>query len=572
MRPINALGDFLQGEIAFMPKTPTSTSLSIMPLILRLDDPQRSPLGDVFCFVLHVNTIFVVILFMGVCVSRLVDLQTKPGLHLYQGLVWGRNHPHTTPQKPNDTEDSPALSDPKHQQAFNQARTQIRQFNLADDLLTLNSFRSTQTQLGLFSMFRSRRPDTCQVFCVSDLHLNYISGGYMANSQLGVLRLVNQTMRPATELLKTGRHEVHWVLNGDVMDLMCGWPWKYPSPDKVTPAQFEAQVKHTMDKIIEKNRPFFLALRDVLRSPQGRVFYILGNHDRWLSDPRLQGYLMDRMALTTIERERFKFCQRVIYPQMGFVALHGNEFDPNSKHLANPHQLNLLEKIELQIIHPIKYRIGPRLTEQGYAPAVVQKVQNLLEEIDNIRPPKQSIHYLHSKLSQLDALPEHRHIPKSIRRCLSDVSAESLVQNFPPPFGSILAWGSRLFWSGLQYSTFRNLVKQYVLTGYLLKAREDRAQLSFVKDFLATQDPAGQVRYVHLGHTHKPMSKSLIHPSTKNTVNVYNSGGLIPFIYIDGEKSTYPSGYTQVKWDTQRGTVSFLTQEPFFMTFNRSEK
>ncbi len=124
-----------------------------------------------------------------------------------------------------------------------------------------------------------------------------------------------------------GARPAHLCFVGDLFDLVRSPRWlegayrPYHAPDE----GLVAVVETIVDAILEREAPFFDAIRRRVEAGELEVTYVLGNHDRLLGHaPRARRRIS--VALTGRD-EAVDFPSEAIFPEHGVLAFHGHVSD-----------------------------------------------------------------------------------------------------------------------------------------------------------------------------------------------------------------------------------------------------
>jgi UDP-2,3-diacylglucosamine pyrophosphatase LpxH len=169
-----------------------------------------------------------------------------------------------------------------------------------------------------------------QVYVISDMHLGgaYASGTY--GEQRG-FRLCSQvpTLTSFVEALSrrpsdTQRTEL--IINGDFVDFLAEGSVAEGAPARWVP--FITHPRHaaeTLKAIVDRDRPFFLALADFLHRGH-RLVILLGNHDLELSLPFVRETLRDELRVRGCDDFQIIYDGEA-YAVGGALIEHGNQYD-----------------------------------------------------------------------------------------------------------------------------------------------------------------------------------------------------------------------------------------------------
>jgi UDP-2,3-diacylglucosamine pyrophosphatase LpxH len=171
-----------------------------------------------------------------------------------------------------------------------------------------------------------------------------------------------------------GHRPAHLCFVGDLFDVVRSPTWHetdrrpYHDPD----AHTLVVVDRIVSGILEREAPFFTAIRDRVSRGELTVHYALGNHDRLLASAPTTRRKVWR-ALTGQDQD-VDFEREIVFPEHGVLAYHGNTGDPINDHPDGAATIGDALAAELIVRFPLSVQ---RLLD---AP------QPELEDIDDVRP------------------------------------------------------------------------------------------------------------------------------------------------------------------------------------------
>ncbi len=206
------------------------------------------------------------------------------------------------------------------------------------------------------------------VIFVSDIHLTDALHG-SAVSKLDAFERFWLRIQAAR-----GQRPAHLCFVGDVFDVVRSPTWHagdarpYHDPNERTLGVLDQIVSG----IIERERPFFDAIRRRVESGELEVHYALGNHDRLLANaPKTRRKIWQ--ALTGRD-EDVVFERELSFPEHGVLAYHGHAGDPINDDPDGAATIGDALAAELIVRFP--------LSVQG----LLSARQPELEDIDDVRP------------------------------------------------------------------------------------------------------------------------------------------------------------------------------------------
>ena len=294
--------------------------------------------------------------------------------------------------------------------------------------------------------------------------------------------------------------EFNLVLNGDIFDLLESWPASIDPADQST--HLEA-VFRVLDEIEASHPEIMAALKELLQRDGIKIHYVLGNHERWLTDPQAQAYLKAKLGLEA-DDPRLEFTRQYYDPAFKLLCIHGDQFDPFCKPPTHD-PLNFSEKMDIKVIKKLLETLPKTLEKLGYPNDVVEKVHKVVGDVEYVRPVQQMFAFLFNELTLIEKQLKKEGKPiKKLPSLLSVVRDESiqLIQDaFPEKEG--LKWLSR--W-GIKHTlthSYTQTILSWLLSKNVKLVRDDKNQLKHAKQFLETFEHP--VQLLVLGHTHKPL-------------------------------------------------------------------
>jgi UDP-2,3-diacylglucosamine pyrophosphatase LpxH len=161
---------------------------------------------------------------------------------------------------------------------------------------------------------------------------------------------------------------------GDLFDLVRSPTWHqtqhrpYHDPDAGT----NAVVERIVAGIVEREAPFFAAIRQRVQQAELRVHYALGNHDRLLAHAPAARRAVWR-ALTGDDRDA-PFESALVFPEHGVLAYHGHLGDPINDDPEGAATIGDALAAELIVRFPLAMQ------------ELLAARQPELEDIDDVRP------------------------------------------------------------------------------------------------------------------------------------------------------------------------------------------
>jgi UDP-2,3-diacylglucosamine pyrophosphatase LpxH len=171
-----------------------------------------------------------------------------------------------------------------------------------------------------------------------------------------------------------GQRPAHLCFVGDLFDVVRSPTWHQTErrPYHEPNADTIAVVDRIVSGILEREAPFFGAIRDRVQKGELSVHYALGNHDRLLAHaPKSRRAVWQ--ALTGESRD-VSFRSELVFPDHGVLAYHGNAGDPINDHPDGAATIGDALASELIVRFPLMVQ------ELLGAP------QPELEDIDDVRP------------------------------------------------------------------------------------------------------------------------------------------------------------------------------------------
>ncbi|WP_437491586.1 metallophosphoesterase [Sorangium sp. So ce1014] len=210
-----------------------------------------------------------------------------------------------------------------------------------------------------------------QVFIISDLHLG---GAYPSVEHPRGFRILTRTdvLTAFVEQVLARSEPTELVINGDFVDFLA----EEDRPGRWVPFVSDPEeATRRLDRIVERDAPFFRALRDLVHKGH-RLTVLLGNHDIELSLPLVRRRLKEHIG--ALDASTFSF----VYDGEAYVigdALieHGNRYD--GFNIVDHDKLRQLRSVQSRLLWP----------DNGIAfkpPAGSRLVTNIMNEIKGDYP------------------------------------------------------------------------------------------------------------------------------------------------------------------------------------------
>jgi UDP-2,3-diacylglucosamine pyrophosphatase LpxH len=171
-----------------------------------------------------------------------------------------------------------------------------------------------------------------------------------------------------------GQRPAHLCFVGDLFDLVRSPSWLTCArrPYHEVDAAMRGHVEGIVDRILDREREFFAAIRKRVEEGALRVHYVLGNHDRLLS--RCPGARRKIWAALTGADEAVTFGSEAVFRDHGVLAYHGHVGDPINHHPEGEGTVGDAIGIDLIVRFPREVR---RRLEIDHPE---------LDDIDDVRP------------------------------------------------------------------------------------------------------------------------------------------------------------------------------------------
>jgi UDP-2,3-diacylglucosamine pyrophosphatase LpxH len=171
-----------------------------------------------------------------------------------------------------------------------------------------------------------------------------------------------------------GQRPAKLAFVGDLFDLVRSPSWLSTPyrPYQDLAGEGVAVIERITEGILERERPFFDAIRAKVESGELEIYYALGNHDRLLSiAPRARRAIWKAM---TGRDEDVEFPTELVFPQHGVLAYHGHLGDPINDSPDGSGTVGDALASELIVRFPRDVQ------------ALIGKREVALEDIDDVRP------------------------------------------------------------------------------------------------------------------------------------------------------------------------------------------
>ena len=386
-----------------------------------------------------------------------------------------------------------------------------------------------------------------RVYGMSDIHLN----NHHHPDKIHSSPYRPKVIQFLDEIIKTQEieaAEVLLILNGDIFDITGSWP-DHNSPTTMSTEKRIEVVRGIIDQIVDSNPEVIKRLRQFLNFKDTRILYIVGNHDRWLDDRDLEVHLRRILDLGP-DSPRFVMTRRFFMPEIGLLALHGDEFDPACRPPKEGFKaLNRAERLDMIFLNGLMDRVSKKMKAGNYPPAIVNGVQETIQALEYVRPLHHAIDYLYGRLALLKNLPESQDHPEHIDETILDVVIESLAHAFQKPTPS---WLDKLGMKALlKFLSFR--VGQRCLHFYISRARtilKDSYQINSVRQLIESESFEVPVRIVYLGHTHRLLFQEMVYTMgfEMKSCLIINAGGHKKTIFYPNTDEIYPAGMMAIEY------------------------
>lgn len=404
---------------------------------------------------------------------------------------------------------------------------------------------------------RGNKPHKITHYVLGDIHLNNhewakegINGRKTEPKVLEKLQEISERHQKEQAEF-SGQTRTVVVLNGDIFDLIESMPidppWRaLPQDEKLK------RLKETLDSIARANPQVITKFKELLAQPNLFFVYNIGNHERWLSLPELQTHLKENILELSAPSKKLKIGKVFYDPLTKTAVVHGQQFDPHYPEPEDPFNLNLGEKIDLELIKPIFDSIPKRIKAQGYGEETIEAVKKILRTIEYVRPVHQGFLYAFGELQKIGQTTGKD--PKEILVISLEELLKAYRDNFNPPnrIKSLIATDRALQKTARWIATPAGRIGLNLLaTGMIKKVRSNKNQKNKAKKFLKQFQK--DVRVLVLGHTHKVLVDSIpvTHKGQTYPCIVLNPSCFKPTILFPNPNPTYPSGMVRVTWDKE---------------------
>ena len=174
-----------------------------------------------------------------------------------------------------------------------------------------------------------------------------------------------------------GKRPAQMVFAGDLFDLVRSPTWLDGAyrPYHEAAGGVVDTVDDIVDRILEREKDFFAAIRKQAETGALEITYLLGNHDRLLaSAPKSRRAIWKAL---TGKDEDVVFPSEAEFPEHKVLAYHGHVGDPINA-TVNPREGTIGDAIGLELITRFPRNVK-RLLEEP-------KLGDLLDDIDDVRP------------------------------------------------------------------------------------------------------------------------------------------------------------------------------------------
>ncbi|MBY0405823.1 MAG: hypothetical protein K2X66_18110, partial [Cyanobacteria bacterium] len=238
---------------------------------------------------------------------------------------------------------------------------------------------------------------------------------------------------------KDSEGDITLILNGDIYDLTESWPADV-IPINLPPGKMAETTRKVIDSITANNPEVVDRLRKILQHPRVRVEYILGNHERWLSDPEAQNYLRKTLGIEKTP-EKLVFSRSFYHPGFQLLAVHGDMFDPYCRPPEPGEPLNDAEKMDLLVIKRLLTSLPKRLSQAGFTPEQQEQTLEIIRSIEYVRPIQKAFSYGLGKLSALSPAIQKMAIEETLRILSENPGASRLQKGIlSKPMRRVLGW------------------------------------------------------------------------------------------------------------------------------------
>lgn len=424
----------------------------------------------------------------------------------------------------------------------------------------------TTTAKGLLFGLRPMPNDlySKRAYVLGDLHFNNHNhaprSGFMQDSTSNrplavdkldhILRTYEQELQ-ARQTIDTFALSV--ILNGDIFDLMESWP-QGVSPKQLGHVQKSETLIQILNEIASNNPDIMTRLKALASKPNASIHYVLGNHERWLSDKKAQAHLRTLLGLPS-DSNKVIFSRKFYDPDLELMAVHGDQFDPDCR--PNGDKLNASELFDILVLKKmLAERVPQELSKHGYSKKTVEQVQKAVKLVEYVRPLSQIFNYLFDTLSEIDKQqpqpkpkgqkPIVRIVFEETLQAIHEAQESTKYHNPKRLLGK--QWVKTLISKTMTSPLGRKAINLYT-SRRVTEVRVNESQIRIAKKFLEDEAQDKDIRVLVLGHTHQLLDESIGYQTKgqKQYCRLMNPGSYKATILYPNPDIVYPAGMVEIK-------------------------
>ena len=195
-------------------------------------------------------------------------------------------------------------------------------------------------------------------------------------------------------------HPVYLYLDGDIMEMVLTWPVEKP-PWQLTHFQQVPIAKTVLNDDIVANKYFFERLKAFIQNNKAnRVTYVIGNHDRWMTERVLQQQFLNAMHLTSSQKRQVVFEDEAAYDlDYRLLVMHGHQL--NAYHTKSL-EVDYGEFIVIGGLSRLAKHYAEALKQDGASREIQQAGRHFVESLHEVRPNGALAHYVATQVNQLE--------------------------------------------------------------------------------------------------------------------------------------------------------------------------
>lgn len=320
------------------------------------------------------------------------------------------------------------------------------------------------------------------------------------------------------------KKDIELIILGDFFDCIRSLKWTGNTQPWGNDANADKATVQIVKGIITKNKKALDKLKNFF---QGRISYVMGNHDRLIWQVGAAKKLVTKALGISDDRMRVDYLDE----QLGIYATHGNHRDEYNSFDLGKRETPIGDAIVTLLINKFPEEVGKELKKP--------KLKKALQEIDNLRP---------SLLAPVWIDYNTRNLPEDERQKVKDIWQELADKFYEKPF--VADWFDKydVWYNPVDKADKLQFAFEY-FTETSMKRMLERFQ-EIKDDFYKPKSEyiEGAVdalkdekyKYVLYGHTHEPVSHLLGEQSGSGKGKFYMNTGTWRRRIIIGEPKRRP--------------------------------